>query len=103
GEGLRCNADTLLGLSDADAIRVAERVRPALNANDNIMVLPIDPTANVGGFAPQSVWDLVFKRSPFTLNALAEGKSGLGGLLGTMPHPGSLGALMPPFGPDKKD
>jgi hypothetical protein len=72
GEWLRYNGDTWLVLTEVDAIHVAERVRPAVYPGDNVIVLPIDPTENVGGFAPRSVWDLVFKRSPAARNALAE-------------------------------
>lgn len=107
GEWLRYNGDTWLVLADVDAMEVSNRVRPALNTGDNIMVLPIDPIANVGGWAPTSVWDFVGKRSQWTLgnvprNALG-GSAALGGDTGP---PGTLGEYMrnhpSPFGPDEK-
>ena len=106
GEWLRYNGDTWLVLCEAEAKEISSRVRPALNTADNIIVLPVDPIANVGGWAPKSVWDFVFKRSSWSLNALAGGSSGFGGLsaLGGDTGEPSLGRFIPPFAPsdDKK-
>lgn len=86
GEWVRYNAETWLVVTQHDGAQITERVRPALSPNDTVIVLPIDGTAAVGGYAPQAVWDLVSKRASPLVNALMQ----------RIPSESSLGSMMTP-------
>lgn len=85
GEWLRYNGDTWFVYSDKDAIEVSNRVRPALNQGDNLMVLPVDRGANLGGWAPKQVWEFILQRP-----VSGDRPTGLSALGGDTGPPGAL-------------
>ena len=69
GPWYRYNGDTWFVVTQVGADEIASRVRSAVGPENSVVVLPVDSSGPIAGWAPKSMWEILELRSPL-VNAL---------------------------------
>lgn len=64
GPWYRYNADTWFVATDAEAQAVALKVRNEIGTENSVVVVPIDPSGPIAGWAPETIWQILGLRNP---------------------------------------